>query len=228
MGSECGPNYGCGVVFQLSPSSNGWTENVLFSFVDGGRGAYPMAGVTLDSSGNVYGTAITAAFLLTKTASGYSYNTLLQTQDEIEAGLVMDRHGDLYGATTNGGASGGGTAFQIVDARGGYLANLLYSFPETGEPYYPGPASALVMDSLGNLYGTTTADGAYGLGTVFKLSPAAAGAWKYADLHDFTGGDDGYNPVSSLVMDASGTLLGLRSSGVQALSAFTAAACSLR
>ena len=53
-----------------------------------------------------------------------------------------------------------------------------------------GPVSSLIIDALGNLYGTTYQDGAYGYGSVFKLSPGEGG-WTYTSLHDFTGGQDG-------------------------------------
>ncbi len=63
------------------------------------------------------------------------------------------------------------------------------------------------MDAAGNLYGTTTADGAYGYGNVFKLTHSN-GSWTYTSLHDFTGGSDGANPYSTLVFDAQGNLYG--------------------
>jgi uncharacterized repeat protein (TIGR03803 family) len=77
-----------------------------------------------------------------------------------------------------------------------------------GYPAYPGPAGTLLMDNAGSLYGTTASDGAYALGTVFKLSPNEDGSWTYTDLHDFTGGDDGADPAAPLVMDHCGDLYG--------------------
>jgi uncharacterized repeat protein (TIGR03803 family) len=64
----------------------------------------------------------------------------------------------------------------------------------------------------GNLYGTTLADGAYGYGSVFKLTPGGDG-WTYTSLHDFTGGNDGANPISVVTFDASGNLYGTASVG---------------
>ena len=63
------------------------------------------------------------------------------------------------------------------------------------------------MDSAGNLYGTTFNDGAYNQGSIFKLTPSNGG-WIYTDLHDFTGGDDGANSYSNVVIDADGNLYG--------------------
>jgi uncharacterized repeat protein (TIGR03803 family) len=69
------------------------------------------------------------------------------------------------------------------------------------------------MDNAGNLYGTTAADGAYGKGSVFKLTRNSDSGWTYTSLHDFTGGSDGANPYSSLVFDNNGNLYGTASAG---------------
>jgi len=79
---------------------------------------------------------------------------------------------------------------------------VLYTFSGAA-----GPEANLIMDANGNLYGTTFADGAYGYGNVFKLTPSN-GNWTYTDLYDFTGGNDGANPESSVSFDASDNLYG--------------------
>jgi uncharacterized repeat protein (TIGR03803 family) len=65
---------------------------------------------------------------------------------------------------------------------------------------------------IGNLYGTTIADGAYGYGAVFKLTNSSEG-WTYTSLHDFTGGSDGSYPYSNLIFDNNGNIFGAASSG---------------
>jgi len=71
----------------------------------------------------------------------------------------------------------------------------------------------LTMDKAGNLYGTTNGDGAYGKGSIFKLTPGASG-WSYTSLHDFTGTNgDGAYPASNVVFDASGNLYGTATRG---------------
>ena len=71
--------------------------------------------------------------------------------------------------------------------RQGWTYRLLYSFIHNGTTT-PGPLCSLTLDAAGNLYGTTFGDGAYGFGSVFKLTPSIGG-WIYTDLHDFTGGN---------------------------------------
>ncbi len=70
----------------------------------------------------------------------------------------------------------------------------------------------LTFDAQGNLYGTTAGDGAYGKGSVFKLSPHGA-TWLYTSLHDFTGGSDGAVPYSNVTIDANGNLYGTAGAG---------------
>jgi uncharacterized repeat protein (TIGR03803 family) len=53
-----GGSSGWGVVYQLTPGSSGWTENVLYAFTGGADGRFPESTVTIDSTGNLYGTTI--------------------------------------------------------------------------------------------------------------------------------------------------------------------------
>jgi len=122
-------------------------------------------------------------------------------------GLIFDRSGNLYGTTARGGLNGGGTAFELMNSNGSWSLTVLYSFSGRF-----GPTTNLTADQHGNLYGTTNADGAYGYGNVFELS-YSNGSWTYLDLHDFTGGSDGANPVSNVVIDAGGNLYGTTTSG---------------
>jgi uncharacterized repeat protein (TIGR03803 family) len=63
------------------------------------------------------------------------------------------------------------------------------------------------MDSEGSLYGTTYCDGAYGQGSVFKLTHIN-GNWTFTTLYSFTGHSDGEYPLSNVVIDADGHLYG--------------------
>src|SRR5438876_180945 len=75
----------------------------------------------------------------------------------------------------------------------------------SGTPDGANPSGELIMDSAGNLYGTTVNGGSNGLGSVFRLAPDGT----YTILYSFMGGSlDGANPYGSLVMDGSGNLYG--------------------
>jgi uncharacterized repeat protein (TIGR03803 family) len=124
--------------------------------------------------------------------------------------LIMDLQGNMYGTTQFGGAYSGGTVFKL--APGGTLT-VLYSFCSVGGSSCSdgsAPESGLVMDSVGNLYGTTFQGGAFGFGTVFKLSPEGA----LTTLHSFNyNGTDGFEPDAGLVMDSKGNLYGTTFAG---------------
>ncbi|HEY3972282.1 MAG TPA: choice-of-anchor tandem repeat GloVer-containing protein [Candidatus Sulfotelmatobacter sp.] len=78
--------------------------------------------------------------------------------------------------------------------------------------------SALIMDSAGNLYGTSVNGGKAGAGTVYRLSPSGA-KWAETILYSFTGGSDGSNPHSTLVLDSAGNLYGATVEGGETNSA---------
>ncbi len=208
---------GCGVIFELSTSGGSWIERVLWNF-EGIENSYlfPYSGVTLDNAGNLYGTASAggpAGFgVVYKFASGVP-SILYSFQGGSDGatpygGLIPDGTGGLYGTTSDlYGPASGGTAFDLTPSNGGWMLNTLYSF-SGGE----GPADTLLMDSAGNLYGTTVGAGAYGYGSVFKLSQSD-GIWAYTSLHDFTGGSDGAYPYGSVVLDANGNLYSTTSAG---------------
>jgi len=110
--------------------------------------------------------------------------------------LISDKAGNLYGTTY-------GSVFKLTPPKAGqktWTEALLYSF-DAGIPF------SLLMDTAGNLYGVTGATGTYA-GTVFKLTPPAAGqtTWTKTVLHMF--GSLHYGPSSGLTMDAAGNLYG--------------------
>jgi uncharacterized repeat protein (TIGR03803 family) len=124
-GTTLGGGNCCGVVFELTPDSNGgWTENVIHSFYRNVTdGSSPFATLTLDAEGNVYGTTYTGAkswgavFELTHSAQGGWRETLLHSfLDHPGAnpfcGLIFDGHGRLYG--TSAGANLPGSVFEIT------------------------------------------------------------------------------------------------------------------
>ena len=168
-----GGAYGFGTVFKIAPNGQ---ETILRSFLGGSTdGANPYAGLVLDSGGDLYGTtygggtygfgtvfkiapngqeAILHSFSGGSTDGAYPY-----------AGLVLDSGGNLYGTTYDGGTYGFGTVFKTA-ANG--QETVLHSF--TGTPDGANSYAGLILDTNGNLYGTTYDGGTYGFGTVFKLS----------------------------------------------------------
>ncbi|MGB7149382.1 MAG: choice-of-anchor tandem repeat GloVer-containing protein [Terriglobales bacterium] len=129
-----------------------------------------------------------------------------------QSSLTFDTAGNLYGTTYSGGLWGYGTVFELSpNGNGGWNETVLYNF--TGEADGANPTYSYVMlDSAGNLYGTTYNGGANGLGVVFELSLVGT-SWTETVLHSFAGGTDGANPVNGLVMDSAGNLYGKTYSG---------------
>jgi uncharacterized repeat protein (TIGR03803 family) len=130
--------------------------------------------------------------------------------------LIMDQEGNLYGTTEEGGANGLGTVFMLSappTKHGAWTETVLYSFgSQTGDG--ASPYDSLIVDSEGNLYGTTRGGGANNAGTAFELSPGKSGTWTEAVLYSFgSQAADGVNPYDSLIMDDEGNLYGTTNRG---------------
>jgi uncharacterized repeat protein (TIGR03803 family) len=218
-----------GEVYELSPSSGGWTENILYSFGTGAGGYQPVGGVILDRAGNFYGTTrfgtkgrYGSVYQLMPSGQGWVENTIYSFTGgsdggEPEASLLMDSSGNLYGTTGwLPDSNNPGTVFELSPSGGGWTYKLLYMFAVGDEG--AGAVSSLVMDKAGSFYGETSFDGTvsgtcpYGCGSIFKLTPSNGG-WTYTDLYDFTGGADGNEPYGGVVFDSQGNLYGTAFAG---------------
>jgi uncharacterized repeat protein (TIGR03803 family) len=219
--SNGGPR-GAGTIFQLTGSGSQWILTTLYGFGDGFDGGQPWGELVMDAAGNLYGTNAQGGglcycgvvFELSPSAGGWNYqvlHTFVPAQDGgwPHAGLTMDAAGNLYGTTSTYGPNLGGTVFELSPMNGGWNFNVIYALSGSSGD---GPAGSLLLDSAGNLYGTTQLNGAYDEGSVFKLTPQN-GTWVYTALHDFTVGDDGAEPKGNLLMDSSGNLYGMTSYG---------------
>jgi uncharacterized repeat protein (TIGR03803 family) len=213
-----GGAYGYGAVFELVPSQGGWTEKLLYSFTGGSDGSQPFAGLIFDNAGNLYGTTVYGGtygwgtvYELTPSGSGWTVTVLYTFQGGSDGrdpfgGLIFDQAGNLYGDNWSAGPNDGGTVFELAPSNGSWTYSVVYGFKGYG-PY--GPAANLVMQGAGNLYGTTVNNGhgSYGNGNVFELT-SSGGSWTYTSLYDFTGGNDGAEPLCTVIFDANGNLYG--------------------
>lgn len=210
-------DYYWGLVYQLTPSGGGWTETVIHN-LHWADGISPVPGVIFDASGNLVGAGeegggsygCGAIFQLTPGQSGWTANTLFSftcTPYELPTGGIgLDRSGNIYGKFDSNNWGVGGM-YQLTPSPYGWTMNIIHSFTtqDPGGGWWQGGGP--VFDRNGSLYDTTYSEGAYGMGTVFKLTPGSGG-WSYSSLHDFTGGLDGSNPDAGLAIDTQGNLYG--------------------
>jgi hypothetical protein len=212
---------GCGTVYELSPSENGWTETTLYYFqglnIDGGN---PLSGLTLVSPTRLYGT--------TSDQGAYGYGTVFElnyskrkgswTEKQIYNFTQIDgapttgallKGGNLYGAT-------GSEIYELTKSGGEWSSNLLYA------PSCSTCAAGIIDITFGkdgNIYGTCGAcvsggdgSGGDGGGQVFELSESN-GQWTMTILHVFGGTPDGSGPVGGLAQDKHGNFYGQTSAG---------------
>ena len=183
-----GYGYGCGTVFRLTHSQSGWTEDVLKAFqipTALSTGIYPYAGLIMDESGNLYGTAALGGsggggvvFQLTPSNGGWTY-TVLHNFTSAEgwfpnSPVLLDATGNLYGTLFSGGPGGAGAVFKLTPGASGWTYKSLHDFTEGSDGGYPedGP----IFDANGNLYGTAYLGGSFencysGCGVVWEITP---------------------------------------------------------
>jgi uncharacterized repeat protein (TIGR03803 family) len=227
--TAAGGDYDFGTVFMLTPSGQ---QQVLYSFTGGFDGLDPHGGVTMDSAGNLYGTAVAGGggfcagdgcgviFELTPSNGNWNELTLYSFQGGDDgfgpgSGLVFDSGGNLFGTVPDGGASSAGVVFELSPTQQGWVYKVIHTFTG-GKDGAVGSLGSLAFDAVGNIYGVTELGGAYGAGTAYKLSPTGHGGWKFALLHVFQGSPDGANPYGGLIVDGRGNLYGTTYYGGQA------------
>jgi uncharacterized repeat protein (TIGR03803 family) len=183
--TQSGGTSGEGVVFELDSTGK---ETVLYSFAGGTDGSFPQSGLVRDAAGNLYGTTYeggggsnNAGTVFKVDTTGketvlYNFCSQQGCTDGAypQAGVIQDAAGSLYGTTVAGGDTncdagyGCGTVFK-VDTTG--KETVLYSF--TGGTDGANPLADLIQDANCNLYGTTDAGGANGLGVVFEIKASS-------------------------------------------------------
>jgi uncharacterized repeat protein (TIGR03803 family) len=197
------------------------TETVLYKFCSKGGdkctdGANPTSSLTSDSAGNVYGTTYYGGrgygtvFELSPNGNGgweekvlHSFSGGKDGANPYLSHLIFDSAGNLYGTALDGGIAhaqnGFGTVFKLGPAGKGWKETVLYSFAGGTDGVFP--VNGLIMDSQGNLYGTTAGNSTVE-GTVFELSPSGKG-WKEQTI--YTADTDG----AGLTMDTAGNIFGV-------------------
>jgi T5SS/PEP-CTERM-associated repeat protein/uncharacterized repeat protein (TIGR03803 family) len=212
---------GDGTVFEIAKTGGSYagTPTTLASF-NGTDGSAPSAGLITDAAGDLFGTTYNGGansdgtvFEIAKTGGSYATTptTLVSFNntngENPEAGLIVDAAGDLFGTTSDGGAGGYGTVFEIAHTGGSYASTptTLVSFNHTDGTY---PFGGLIADAAGDLFGTTWGGGANGDGTVFEIANTGGSyASTPATLVSFNN-TDGANPYGNLAVDAAGDLFG--------------------
>lgn len=214
-----GGTYDNGTTFELTPTGGAYTESILHSFGHDQDGAFPEAGVILDSAGNVYGTTgaggtgrgcdygCGTVYQLTPSGGSWLENVLVNF-DLGSAGLagayypysplVMDASGNLYGTTIYSTSIFlDGIVFKLAPSGGGFTPSVFYPFLSSCQPY-----GGVTMDTAGNFFGACTV----GSPGVFELTNCDQ-TCVLVDLHDFSY-DDGYMPSGPVTLDADGNLYG--------------------
>jgi uncharacterized repeat protein (TIGR03803 family) len=209
-----------GEVFELSPQPSGiWKENVLYTFPAPNGVGYPVAGVTFDNKGNLYGGAFYgsngafgAVYELSPQANGKwnlstLYNFTPATGSELNSQLIFDASGNLYGTTRQLNT---GVVFQLSPTSSGtWKEKTIYTFRSGGDGNWP---LGLVVDSNGNLYGSTSSGGrgcnGFLCGVVYRLRLSKSNSWNEAILHNFESAEDGSGPGAGLLLDNAGHLYG--------------------
>ena len=167
----------------LAISAHAQTFSVIHTFTGGADGATPMAGLTLDRAGNLYGTTLSGGngvcgdendcgtvFRVMKRNSAWIFQLLHAFFGDGDGAFPSGRvifgpDGALYGVTEDGGGNGCfagcGTVFKITPSASlvcnsiscPWTETVLYAFSQDSEGKYP--IGDLTFDPQGNIYGIT-------------------------------------------------------------------------
>ncbi len=185
--SHYGGLYNFGTVFGLAYVAGvGWQKTVLYPFKGGSDGGEPVAGLIMDSSGNLYGATtiygvggIGTVFELVRSGNTYAFKLLYSFSGHDRCGprasLAMDGSGNLYGTTYCGGENRLGNIFELANTPNGWVYTSLHDF--TGGNDGGVPFSKVTIDADGTLYGTASQGGNLtcypptGCGVVWMIKP---------------------------------------------------------
>jgi uncharacterized repeat protein (TIGR03803 family) len=182
-----GGKFNQGVVFELTPTAQGWTETVLYAFTGGTDGGVPAGGVIFDSVGNLYGTTqlgglasceggsgCGTVFELTPANGNWSFNVLhtFSGPDGVSpyASMIFDTAGNLYG-TTQTGSDNYGVVFKLSPSGNGWTETVLHGFEGKDGMY---PYGGVILGPQGVVYGGAAYGGVgkiLGYGVLFSIAP---------------------------------------------------------
>ena len=213
----------------LAHSAQAQTYTVLHNFTGGDDGGGPLAGVTLDPSGNLYGTTPAGGYTggtcshggcgtvyrLKRVGSGWTLSSLYSFHDTDGnfpiARVVFGPDGSLFGTTNEGGYQENGVVFNLRPPST-VCKSVLCPWTETVLHEFGGNSDGclpylgdLTFDAAGHLYGTT-ADCGQALGTVFELARQPSGSWLESILYDVDRDGVGEYPLNSVIFDTQGNL----------------------
>jgi uncharacterized repeat protein (TIGR03803 family) len=211
---QYGGNGHYGTVFKLNQDGTGFVALQNFDYST--SGAYPQSSLVQGTAGTLYGTAVNGGssyggtvFKLNPDGTGFTvlddfyYAT---TGSALYGGLVQGADGALYGTAAYGGSGGYGTVYRLnTDGTG---LTVLQNFDYSTSGGYP--QAGLLQGADGKLYGTTTAGGTGGVGTVFRLNTDGTG---FVVLLNLDASTTGYYPYGRLLQGTDGTLYGTAEAG---------------
>ena len=211
----------------IAPALEGaYPESLVHSFGGGTGGAIPGAALLEGSDGSFYGTTSVGGtgdcpggcgtvFRIANPRTSPTVTTIHSFAGGADgetpnSALIQASDGNLYGTTYEGGTNDHGTVFRIRSPATSPNEAVVHAFmggADGGRPY-----GSLIQASDGHLYGTTTAGGSAGNGTVFKVSDPAASPAETV-IYSFAGGFDGATPYAALIQVSDGDLYGTTSAG---------------
>ncbi len=210
-------------VFELSPDQQGgwdWQLAYADNFVQGG--------LAIDGADNLYGVDANSilgqgnVFKVALSERGYPQTniyTFTGSEGFPNGPVAVDSAGNVYGTTETGGSKNLGTVWKLTPVTGKegitYKRKVLHTFTAEKSGEYPAGESGILLDSAGNLYGTTLEGGGTecsgGCGTLFELA-ADVDTYKYKVLWHFNGTDGAY-PQAYPFLNSAGDLLGITFEG---------------
>ena len=207
-----------GTVFQLTPTG---TFSTIFYFNENGQGGTPVD-LIVATDGNLYGVCAVGGangqpgtIFRLSSAGGLTTLYSFPENDEFdqEGGLTQGTDGNFYGTTSLGGANGNGMVYQIT-AAGAFTDLHDFSATSGGAQNAANsdgatPYHGVIQGSDGNFYGTASAGGSSGDGTIYRITSTGV----FTTLYNFRNTTDGYSPKSALIQDGSGNLYGTTEQG---------------